>query len=182
MSPAPTQAATPRPTPVVQRGATIYEVVNIRNGDYLYVHSGAGSTYPVVGRLAPGTSDISSTGVVVKNGDTPWLPISVGNLSGWVNADFLKPVRRAARIEDDPRYKSTDKRLNDIYAKVRRQMKSDQRRELKQQELEWLKHRDKLRDNPDAFFSETEQEIGRLERLLNPPAPPPSPAQPNNSN
>lgn len=61
-------------------------------------------------------------------------------------------------------------------------MKSDQRRELKQQELEWLKHRDELRGNPDAFFSETEQQIGRLQRLLNLPAPPPSPAQSNNSN
>lgn len=83
-SPAPelTQTATPQPTPVVQRGAMIYEVVNIQSGDYLYVHSRAGSTYPIVGRLAPGTGDISSTGVVVKNGETPWLPISVGNLSG----------------------------------------------------------------------------------------------------
>src|SRR5271165_4609654 len=46
-SPAPElpQAVTPQPTPIVQRGAMIYEVVNIKSGDYLNVHSRAGSTY-----------------------------------------------------------------------------------------------------------------------------------------
>jgi uncharacterized protein YraI len=77
---------------VLQRGAMIYEVVSIPNGDYLNVRSGAGSTYPIIGRLAPGTGGISSTAAAVKNGDTAWLRISVGNLSGWVNSDFLKPA------------------------------------------------------------------------------------------
>jgi hypothetical protein len=91
-APAPKVAptTTPPPTPVVRHGAMMYEVVKC---DYLNVRSGAGSTYPVVGRLALGTSDISSVGAAVKNGSTTWLPISVGGLSGWVNSDFLKPSR-----------------------------------------------------------------------------------------
>jgi uncharacterized protein YraI len=93
-SPAPkvTKAATPRSAPALRRGAMIYEVVGIPNGDYLNVRSGAGSTYPIIGRLAPGTGEISSTAAAVKNGETTWLRISVGNLSGWVNSDFLKPA------------------------------------------------------------------------------------------
>jgi hypothetical protein len=38
----------------------IYEVVSLPNGNYLNVRSGAGSTYPIVGRLASGTGGISS--------------------------------------------------------------------------------------------------------------------------
>jgi uncharacterized protein YraI len=87
-----TQGATPSSTPVLRRAAMVYEVVGISSGDYLNVRSGGGSTFPIVGRLAPGTGDISSTGAIVKNGETTWLRISVGKLSGWVNSDFLKPA------------------------------------------------------------------------------------------
>jgi hypothetical protein len=82
------------PSPVLRRAAMVYEVVDIPGGDYLNVRSGAGSTYPIIGRLAPGTGDISSTAAGVKNGETTWLCISVGELSGWVNSDFLKPAGR----------------------------------------------------------------------------------------
>jgi Bacterial SH3 domain len=67
-------------------------VVNVTIGDYLNVRSGAGSTYPVVGRLAAGAGDIFSTGEVKKNGNTKWILISAGSVSGWVNADFVQPV------------------------------------------------------------------------------------------
>jgi len=85
--------ATPSATPTasVMRGALVYHVVNVTNGDYLNIRSGAGSTYPVVGRLAAGTGNISSTGKTRKNGNTTWTFISVESISGWVNADFLQP-------------------------------------------------------------------------------------------
>jgi hypothetical protein len=61
------------PSPVLRRAAMVYEVVDIPGGDYLNVRSGPGSTYPIIGRLAPGTGDISSTAAGVKNGETTWL-------------------------------------------------------------------------------------------------------------
>jgi uncharacterized protein YraI len=107
-SPTPAPNVTPSPspsptaTPVVRRGVMIYEVINISNDDYLNVHSGAGSTFPIVGRLAPGTGDISSTGETSKNGDTIWLRISLGGLSGWVNFDYLKPAAGKGVLPPQP--------------------------------------------------------------------------------
>jgi hypothetical protein len=85
----PTISATP--TPSVMRASLLYHVVNVANGDYLYIHSGAGAKFPVVGRLAAGAGNISSTGKTRKNGNTTWLFISAESISGWVNADFLQP-------------------------------------------------------------------------------------------
>jgi hypothetical protein len=45
----------------------------------------------VVGHLAAGAGDISSTGKTRKNGNTTWIFISAESISGWVNADFLQP-------------------------------------------------------------------------------------------
>jgi uncharacterized protein YraI len=85
--------ATPSATPTasVMRGALVYNVVNVANGDYLNIRSGAGSAYPLVGRLAAGAGNISSKGKTRKNGNTTWVFISVGSISGWANADFLQP-------------------------------------------------------------------------------------------
>jgi uncharacterized protein YraI len=79
------------PTASVMRGALVYHVVNVANGDYLNIRSGAGSAYPLVGRLAAGAGNISSTGKTRKNGNTTWVFISAGSISGWANADFLQP-------------------------------------------------------------------------------------------
>ena len=84
-----TPSATPKAS--VMRASLLYHVVNLANGDYLNVHSGAGSKYPVVGRLAADTGNISSTGKTRKNGNTTWVFISAESISGWVNADFLQP-------------------------------------------------------------------------------------------
>ena len=85
--------ATPNSTPTasVMRGALVYHVVNVGLGDYLNIRSGAGSAYPVVGRLAAGAGNISSTGKTRKNGNTTWVFISAESISGWANADFLQP-------------------------------------------------------------------------------------------
>jgi uncharacterized protein YraI len=88
-SPYTTPSATPKAS--VMRASLLYHVVNLANGDYLNVHSGAGSKYPVVGRLAADTGNISSTGKTRKNGNTTWVFISAESISGWVNADFLQP-------------------------------------------------------------------------------------------
>jgi restriction system protein len=94
-APTVTPTAAPQSTHVVGPSLTMYEVVNC---DFLNVRSGAASSYPVVGRLAFGTSGISSTGAPVKSGRTSWLPVSVGRLSGWVNSDFLKPSAGKGRF------------------------------------------------------------------------------------
>jgi len=89
----PTISTTPTATPTasVMRASLLYHVVNVANGDYLNIRSGAGSAYPVVGRLGAGAGNISSTGKTRKNGTTTWLFISAESISGWVNADFLQP-------------------------------------------------------------------------------------------
>jgi uncharacterized protein YraI len=112
-TPAPSVTPSPSPsptaTPDVRRAPMIYEVVNIPNGDYLNVRSGAESTFPIVGRLAPGTGDISSTGEIFKNGDTAWMRISAGKLSGWVNSDYLKPAAAGKDVlPPQPDQESTD--------------------------------------------------------------------------
>ena len=72
--------------------ATItYRVVKISQGDYLNVRTGAGSKYPIVMRLEPGSGGIVLGANRVANAETMWQEIIVNGRIGWVNADYIAP-------------------------------------------------------------------------------------------
>ena len=69
-----------------------YRVIGISSGDYLNVrefNARAGSNYPVVATLEPGTGGIVLGAKRAANGETTWQEIFVGGHSGWVNADYI---------------------------------------------------------------------------------------------
>jgi len=68
-----------------------YRVVKISQGDYLNVRAGAGSKYPVVMKLEPGTSGIVLGANRVPNAETMWQEIIANGQTGWVNADYIAP-------------------------------------------------------------------------------------------
>ena len=85
--------AFPRAIPVAPATpATItYRVVKISQGDYLNVRTGAGSKYPIVMRLEPGSGGIVLGANRVANAETMWQEIIVNGRIGWVNADYIAP-------------------------------------------------------------------------------------------
>jgi hypothetical protein len=90
--PEPTFTATPNALDASAVTATpapsTYRVIGISSGDYLNVREGAGSNYPVVATLEPGTGGIVLGTKRAANGETTWQEIFVGGHSGWVNADY----------------------------------------------------------------------------------------------
>jgi hypothetical protein len=91
--PEPTFTATPNALDASAVTATparsTYRVIGISSGDYLNVREGAGSNYPVVATLEPGTGGIVLGTKRAANGETTWQEIFVGGHSGWVNADYI---------------------------------------------------------------------------------------------
>jgi hypothetical protein len=72
----------------------------------------------------------------------------------------------AGKIENDPRYAPLDLRLNQVYAALRSRLFPARREQLRQSEREFLRHRDQLRNNREAFFALTEQQISTLQQML----------------
>jgi len=97
--PEPTFTATPNALDASAVTATpapsTYRVIGISSGDYLNVREGAGSNYPVVATLEPGTGGIVLGTKRAANGETTWQEIFVGGHSGWVNADYIAPETQA---------------------------------------------------------------------------------------
>ena len=99
VAPQPFPEPTLTPTPNVLDASAVtatpapstYRVIGISSGDYLNVREGPGSNYPVVATLDPGTGGIVLGTKRAANGETTWQEISVGGLSGWVNADYIAP-------------------------------------------------------------------------------------------
>jgi Bacterial SH3 domain len=73
-----------------------YRVIKISKGDYLNVRTGAGSKYPVVMRLEPGTGGIVLGANRVANAETKWQEIIVNGRTGWVNADYIAPATQSS--------------------------------------------------------------------------------------
>jgi Bacterial SH3 domain len=69
-----------------------YQVIKIPKGDYLNVRTGAGSKYPVIMKLDPGTGGIVLGANRVANAETMWQEIIVNGRTGWVNADYIAPA------------------------------------------------------------------------------------------
>jgi uncharacterized protein YecT (DUF1311 family) len=70
------------------------------------------------------------------------------------------------KIENDPRYASSDLRLNQVYAALRSRLSPARREQLRLSEREFLRRRDQLRNNREAFFALTEQQISILQQML----------------
>ena len=66
-----------------------YQVVGIPLSDYLNVREGAGSDYPVVTQLEPGTGGILLGSKRIANGATTWQEITVHGQTGWINAAYI---------------------------------------------------------------------------------------------
>jgi len=81
----------PRAIPV-QPAPVTYRVVKISQGDHLNVRAGAGSTYPIVMTLDPGTGGIVLGANRAANAETMWQEIIVNGRTGLVNADFIAPA------------------------------------------------------------------------------------------
>lgn len=115
-----TSEATPSPAPPAETTKTIstpveadasvtapaapatYQVIGISRGDYLNVREGAGSNYPIVAKLEPGTSGIVFGTKRVANGATTWQEISIHGHSGWVNADYIARESQTAPESPSP--------------------------------------------------------------------------------
>jgi uncharacterized protein YecT (DUF1311 family) len=59
-----------------------------------------------------------------------------------------------------------DYRLNKVYAALRGRLSPVRREQLRQSEREFLVRRDRLRNNREAFFALTEQQISTLQQML----------------
>jgi hypothetical protein len=75
------------------------------------------------------------------------------------------PVLAANNVRDDPRYAPLDSRLNKVYSAVRSKLSPARKEELKQLELDFLKQREKLESDPNAYFAFTEKQIATIEQM-----------------
>jgi hypothetical protein len=76
----------------------------------------------------------------------------------------VTPIK-ARDIQDDPRYAPLDAKLNRVYSVVRVRLSSSQKEDLRQLELDFLNRREGLKNDPDAYFAATEQQITTLQGL-----------------
>lgn len=69
---------------------TSYAVVGVPTGDTLNVRAGPGANNSVIAKLPKGTTHVGITGASVMNGGTEWVPIKVGDRTGWVTKAHLE--------------------------------------------------------------------------------------------
>ncbi len=67
-----------------------FRVVNVQSGDVLNVRSGPGVENEIVGALPSDGMGVQITGAGAAIGDTIWVPVRYGALTGWVNFDYLE--------------------------------------------------------------------------------------------
>ena len=95
--PAPTTTPTPSPpSPGPSLGR--FAVVNVRSDDVLNIRAGPGVSYAVVGTIPyfGRTVDVLVGGKQV--GDSWWVPVEYGTVSGWANSGFL--ARQVGSVGD----------------------------------------------------------------------------------
>jgi Domain of unknown function (DUF4852) len=81
-------------------------------------------------------------------------------------ADISSQPSEGESIQDDPRFKPLDDRLNQVYSSLRSRLSPSRREQLKQFERDFITQRDRLKSNPDGYFALTEQQIATLEKML----------------
>jgi hypothetical protein len=96
--PAPTATATQSPPPVGPSQGK-YAVVGVYSGDILNVRAGPGADQPVVGTLPYYGQDVELFAGDQQVGESWWVPVRHGDVSGWVNRSYL--ARQAGGLPDD---------------------------------------------------------------------------------
>lgn len=76
---------------VANEGILRFRVMGLSLGDLLSVRSGPGVSYDKVTSISNG-AEVFVVGPGKMNGDTEWLPIEYGNMSGWVVSRFLEVI------------------------------------------------------------------------------------------
>ena len=71
-----------------------FHVTGIRSGDYLNVRDGPGSSYKVLAKLSSTDGAIIPSHKEQMNGGTVWWLVTKGDLTGWVNRQYLAPDSR----------------------------------------------------------------------------------------
>ena len=71
-------------------GEESYAVTGVASSDTLNVRAGPGANTNIVAKLPNGTAHIRVTGAPVLNGTTEWVPIRVGERTGWVTRQHLQ--------------------------------------------------------------------------------------------
>ncbi|MGB0387851.1 MAG: protein kinase domain-containing protein [Ardenticatenaceae bacterium] len=79
----------PEPEPVPSSIEFEYRVMNVQDGDVLNVRSKPGIESLLVATIPAFAQDIDITGERVQVDGQVWVPIQYGELSGWVNHQFL---------------------------------------------------------------------------------------------
>lgn len=87
-APGSTAAPAREPEEATSEGPS-YRVVYVEQGDMLNVRARPGVSSQVVGRLAPGTTEVEIVGPAETAGGSTWVPVAKNNLSGWVNRRYL---------------------------------------------------------------------------------------------
>jgi hypothetical protein len=104
VTPAPVATATPLATaaPTATRetaptatslpsGASsgMYAVVGVASDDVLNVRAGPGVAYAIVGTIPPHGMGVRIAGEGQLVGESPWVPVAYGDLTGWINGRYL---------------------------------------------------------------------------------------------
>ncbi len=90
-------AAAPKPTATIPYN----QVAFVTSDDTLNVRSGPGVDFAVVGELNPDEDEILITGSGQQVAYSTWVPITSGDISGWVNSRFLAEVVNDTLFCDD---------------------------------------------------------------------------------
>ncbi len=69
-----------------------FYVWGVAQDDVLNVRSGAGADNPIVATLAPASTNLTVFDTVAWVNTSRWQTIKTGDVVGWVNAAFLRPV------------------------------------------------------------------------------------------
>ncbi len=87
-TPAPKPTDTPYPPPV---GPSLgpFAVVNVRSDDVLNVRVGPGVAYAIVGTIPYHGRDVTVFAGGLQVGESWWVPVEYGSVSGWANSDYL---------------------------------------------------------------------------------------------
>jgi hypothetical protein len=105
--------------------------------------------------------------VISSDPDAVGTPVPSTGAKRTSPSDISSHPSEIQNIEDDPRFKPLDDRLNQVYSSLRSKLSPPRREQLKQFERDFISQRDHLKNNPDGFFALTEQQIAALERMLN---------------
>lgn len=101
----PTVPSTPtpalEPTAPALSSSSSFQVAFVASDDTLNVRAGPGVSNDVVAELSPTATGIRITGDGQQVGTSLWVPIQAGNVTGWVNSQYLTETIAEADFCED---------------------------------------------------------------------------------